>query len=1016
MWGRDRLLERSFALMVLLATVATALLLYWGYGSYRNMQTASRLLERTEALDSVARLVGNTQEEMLQSARYYGLRGVNYLEQLERARTKTDQAFRSARDTVSDGAVRSALEHFSDRLRTWRIQIDELDPKNSRLFTELNVSDPTVVLMQPSLFSSPKRHDKLDANRALIHTRVALINQELGWLRERTFLSYAVARKSPLDPGELAAWEGLLEAWKPLDPSTVSSRVLADRLRDILLPMLENRGVLSVRRDVLEHMKQGDYTIRLNEIENNFHAPKQTLERAQSLVHKTIVDATQEIRASSRYRLTAYGILIALLWGIVLLLWRYVHTRGREKRILEESLKEITSELDEEHRVELEHIIRKNDRSALYRFLARITLEARAAEERALQAEKAKDLFLANMSHEIRTPLNGILGFSQLLEGTTLDAEQKEFLGVIQSSSNNLLNIVNDILDLSKIRAQKIDLEQIPFDLVAQIEEAVEPHAAKALEKGVEYSAFIDPTVPKVLGDPTKMTQVVTNLIGNAVKFTAEGGSVDVEMRKVKEDQHNVVVRFSVRDTGIGISPDQQSKIFEPFAQADVSTTRQFGGTGLGLTITRDIIGQMGGTLHLKSEVGEGSEFYFELAFPRVEEENEAGRRPLAGKQIAYYHPGTKTLRQMERNLATYMRSTGAQYRLIGDHDLDLLDDVDLLLLNIVDEKTRAQFDTFAQLGKPIVSIATVTQRQEGDPLLDRSDRVVYRPLTASKLVRACLEAMGTDRVPAEEIGADIDESRLRGMRILVAEDNPINQKLIERILNNLRIESVMVANGKEALDKRKEGEHFDAVLMDIQMPVMGGIDATKAILEYERTAGVAHVPIIALTANALQGDREKYLDAGMDDYLSKPINIDQLKMILLSHSGSPEEAREVASVVSSREEEPSRQPIETILMYIGSDRMLIERIHRSTLEARGYKMEVVRTPEEVVDAVNERTFAYVLLDHCRAHPIDCEIVEMLEDKGVEYRIHASELETYPCSVGRQNIYTSVADFLKTLM
>jgi signal transduction histidine kinase len=302
--------------------------------------------------------------------------------------------------------------------------------------------------------------------------------------------------------------------------------------------------------------------------------------------------------------MTEYGMgaLIALL--LLLVLFVIYYNVNKDKQLFEDTLKDIEAVLNSEQQKELKTLIDNREINQIYRFLTKTIKEA----------NQAKDLFLANMSHEIRTPLNGIVGFTQLLKTTDITAEQEEFITVIEHSSDNLLTIVNDILDLSKIKADKIELENIPFDPIEKFESAIESYGARASEKDIELGVYIDPDLPATLmGDPTKISQIIVNLISNAIKFTPMSGNIDVSIEKLSETNEDVTLKFAVTDTGIGISDEQKAKIFDAFSQADVSTSRKFGGTGLGLAISEKLVTFMGGTLDIKSEEDKGSTFFFTL-------------------------------------------------------------------------------------------------------------------------------------------------------------------------------------------------------------------------------------------------------------------------------------------------------------------------------------------------------------------------------------------------------------------
>ena len=487
---------------------------------------------------------------------------------------------------------------------------------------------------------------------------------------------------------------------------------------------------------------------------------------------------------------------------------------------------------------------------------------------------------------------------------------------------------------------------------------------------------------------------------------------MDVDIRKIKENDDIVTVRFSIKDSGIGITPEQKERIFEPFSQADTSTTREFGGTGLGLTITRDIIQHMGGTLDLISEPGVGSEFFFELTFERAGKDDDLVNR-LEGVTIAFYHTGRSTLRQMERNLALYARAMGARFRMVGDQELDLMDDVDVLLLDYSDRDTRENIEKLLWLGKQTILISTMAQKHETDNLSSRVDRIIYRPLTASKLIRVH-ESMEVVAPLAAPEGNSEARVTLEGLRILVAEDNPINQKLIGRVLEGMEIVPTLVDNGKEALEMRKAQE-FDGILMDIQMPVMGGIEATQEILLYEHARGLTHVPVIALTANALQGDRERYLREGFDNYISKPVNLDQLRQILTQHCARPVPEEEGSQPVSGADEEMlGLFNFHTVLMYSQS-KGLVQRIHQDALMYAGHTFFSVSDEVNLFETLKTRQPDVVLIDTYSVELERCRILDHIRDGGARLFIYGHVNPRLGCDLAEVTEYTSVSTLLNAL-
>ena len=534
--------------------------------------------------------------------------------------------------------------------------------------------------------------------------------------------------------------------------------------------------------------------------------------------------------------------------------------------------------------------------------LATALHEMATAKDAAEAASRAKSQFLANMSHEIRTPMNGVLGMTELLLGSGLTEKQRRFAFNVKRSGDSLLAIINDILDLSRIETGKLQLDQIDFDLRMLLEESVELLAETAHAKGLTLVCHVPHSLPTALeGDPIRLTQIVTNLIGNAVKFT-ERGEVVLYVAKEKETEHEVTLRFLVKDTGIGIAKEAQDRIFDSFSQADNTMARRYGGTGLGLSISKQLVALMGGSIQVQSEPGHGSTFWFSAAFHKQKITAQPRLIPadrLRGLKVLVIDQSLTNRAVLIAQLAAW--DMGSDYADTGTDALGLLRTAalnghpyDLALLDqAIHDMSGVQLARLIKRDPLLRSVQLIMLSSLGHEPTQEETRAaqivgqVSKPIRQSQLYDCIATAMGDRRLTHVVNPASLQDQasqlRLRG-KVLIAEDHPVNREVAVEMLTSLDLSPTTANNGLEVL-ATLERDSFDLILMDCQMPDMDGFRTTQIIRRREKeeqtTKGKQHLTIVALTANAMAIDREQCIAAGMDDYLSKPFTRQELYEIL---------------------------------------------------------------------------------------------------------------------------------------
>ncbi|MEA1892246.1 MAG: ATP-binding protein [Campylobacterota bacterium] len=880
---------------------------YYLYDSYKDYQRAQVLHDKLAENSYLNAIVGNVARERGMTAMYLGNPTENIFKSLQEQRKVVDAKTKEYIEyTQNETALHDhsngeenclactnihSIESSKAKIDKARELVDSKKADFRKIFTGVYSSTQIDAISQLKQITYDQTDQEINE---LYSIYIALVNAKEHSGIERGYMSYVISRSTKLAEEDLDKWISTIGKADAFSYSTLHDELLLNKLNELFknedaIELFED--INAERTAIISASQDGAYDISSG-IWFTMHSEKiNIISQAEDLLIKQMGERAIEVQSNA----LQFLIITLTIWliSIVLATLGYFLSNEITTNIknLEDVLKRVaddTAGIDEEDTTINLHT--SDGTAQAYNLLERIIEQTRDDKESAQEASEAKSMFLANMSHEIRTPLNGIVGFTELLKDTGLQEEQSEFVEIIEKSSENLLEIINNILDLSKIESNKLEIEDIVFNPIDEFESAVEVYAVRASEKHIDLGCFIDPALEHPLkGDPTKIKEVVINLLSNAVKFTSSAGAINVDIRKMdSEDEGKTRVRFEVQDSGIGVTNEQKAKIFDAFSQADTSITRKYGGTGLGLTISSRFIELMGGQLDLHSEPGEGTTFFFTIDFEEVETLNDSTQGSFSNINALILESPHKAKRQ-ETYLLEYLDFYGVSYTIFKDiNELETLQrqiNYDLAFIDY-DYTKEDHLVEYSKLPQALVLLTKSYYMKKIDSLNIDVFKTIYEPLNITK-VKIALENYHSENFNAKKAKKsnrkkfNKDTSKFKA-NVLVAEDNIINQKLIKRTLEDIGLTISIANNGLEAFQKRKDG-NFDLIFMDIQMPFLDGVEATAEILEYEEDYNQPHVPILALTANALKGDRERFLEAGLDEYTTKPLVRSEI-ISLLNH------------------------------------------------------------------------------------------------------------------------------------
>ena len=879
-----------FPLLLLLS-----LSLYFVYVSYGKYQNNIKLESKMQSNKILKNLSINLAKERGFSAIYYGSDGKLAKIALKKQRVKTNEAIRKFnnyfRNKPLDETITRIFKGLTN-ITTIRSSVNKLGMSFNKIFfgyySKINelIYDDYIKINNIQLISeiSPE---------TVLETDLFKEMEKTG--QERGFIAYILTKKRPFSTKEYTAW---IKLFSSVDLSTINISSVNKDLRNRLFILLHSysstqlyKKLIKAKINIIDGGDIGYYQISPSQWFRLMTGKISLLNRADSIVSVSIENnAKNWFDNVIRPQLTlAIGVLILTIFLMIVgfFIDRYIKKSIKELEKLFTKVGQL-ADIEEEIDFQTTEGIEKG-----YRIIEIAIDQIQQDKRIALEASKAKSIFLANMSHEIRTPLNGIIGFTELLKNTNISGEERDFVDIIEKSSENLLEIINNILDLSKIESDKIEVEEILFSPITEFENAVEVFAAKAAEKNIRLSFYMDPSLSNYLnGDPTKIKEVLVNLLSNAVKFTPIDGEIDIEIKRVKSADAfgRTKIQFVVKDNGIGISEDKLKTIFDAFSQADSTITRKYGGTGLGLTISSKFISIMGGKLEVESKEGKGTKFFFTLEF----DESPSGEASFKDTYIEYkcaLLSSESDRKNHTQYLYDYLKYFGCDVVFFYGHreikDLLKRENINFIIMD-VDYVRDEEIEEYKKLQIPSIIILKSSMQVISNKYTNNFIKSLYEPVNVTKLTNILEKEKSslpkiTERTDDKAISIKDDMKEIpenRVSEVLVAEDNEINRKLIKRTLENYDIKVSIANDGKEALEYVKS-KKFDLIFMDIAMPVMDGVEALHAILNYELSIGAKHTPIVALTANALKGDRERFLNEGFDEYVTKPIRNTSIEFIL---------------------------------------------------------------------------------------------------------------------------------------
>ena len=947
---------------IILLMALSGYFLFKAYQEYRDISQVEKATYESKILKSLS--INLTRERGL-STLYSLSKQHKTKELLLKQRESSNQAIKHVKNHYSSGilqAQQTKIGNLLQKIDAKRTLLDsfKLDYKSSfSYFDAINAA--IITQIQNSLKSSTSVEiNKLSSGFSNTMELMRSISDERDYV---TNILSSASKKDPLlllniykDSSIIPAIDGLntktKEDLKEIlnDPQFIAAIKETQKIKKSLL-----KSNINTVNPVNWFTKETQKIISVNKVANTLFSKIHT--EVKSLKNRALIKAILSglLLLLTLYMLYTYNKFYEHLYS----------TKGIEgilNKIIDYALIEDTIDLGTTEGIHKTYSVIENT-------VDKIAIEKRKAE----RANAAKSIFLANMSHEIRTPINGIIGFTELLQKSNLAQEEKEYVDIIDKSTENLLEIINNILDLSKIESKKIEIDEILFSPVEEFENAVDVYMPKVATKNINLSLLMDSGFNNyLLGDVVKIKEILLNLISNAVKFTPENGQISVLVKNLSHPEDSTQkIYFEVSDSGIGISEEEMADIFDAFSQADSTITRKYGGTGLGLTISSNYASLMGGKLEVSSKKDVGSNFYFTIELKK-EKALKSSQQNRFSTMDALIIKGKNTL--LGATEKAYMDYFGAKARVVSMQELRKMKTVDAkILISQYASLKKDDFDFIKAHKTPSIMIFPTKFHTR---LADFKSKVIfptYEPINITKFAKTLTEiAKQYDINIVPQINDKQALIRKRSNKIkreiLIAEDNEINQKLLTKIIKSYDLNVTTAMNGAQAVEAVKHN-HFDLIFMDIAMPVMDGVTATKEILAFEKALAKEHTPIVAVTANALKGDKERFLNDGLDDYIAKPAKQKEIQAILEKYDitlNIQEPALEIPKEDISTPKtiiDPLVKAVEIRNILIYKKSKVESKIFEKVLSKDYHDIETVDSVESFFTKLRENAYRVVMVD-----------------------------------------------------